>query len=92
MLDTEAIVAEQHEIDSDEDIDDDDNWNEIGEEQEPAKCLFCDEIGSSIEKTIEHLDQLHYINLGSIKTKFNLDQYSYIKVHSLALHYRLYVF
>lgn len=49
-------------------------------EEEPTKCLFCDEISSSIEKAVEHLDGKHHIKLSVIKGKFNLDQYSYIKV------------
>lgn len=67
---------------SDEEIDDDDDesWNEVEINEEPTKCLFCDEMSSSIEKAIEHLDQQHHISLSAIKGKFNLDQYSYIKV------------
>lgn len=74
--------------DSDEDIedddgDDDDSWDEMDEggQAEPTKCLFCDKIDNSIEKSIEHLDQQHHINLNAVKKKFNLDQYSYIKVN-----------
>lgn len=68
------------------DDDDDDDWNENEEEQESTKCLFCEEISSSIERSIEHVDQEHHINLNTVKHKFNLDQYSYIKVcHTLQL-------
>lgn len=67
-------------FDSDEDIDADDDWNELESDQEPTKCLFCDEICSSIERAIEHLEGVHHIDLSVIKQKFNLDQYSYIKV------------
>lgn len=68
-----------------EDDNDDDSWDEMGEadEAEPTKCLFCDKVDSSIEKSIQHLDQQHRINLNGIKNKFNLDQYSYIKVKLL---------
>lgn len=71
-------------IDSD-DNDDDDSWDEMEEDgqAEPTKCLFCDTIESSIEKAIEHLDQQHQLNLNAVKLKFNLDQYSYIKVRSM---------
>lgn len=51
-------------------------------EQETTKCLFCDKVENSIEKTIEHLEQQHHISLSAIKRKSNLDQYSYIKVIS----------
>lgn len=63
-----------------EESDDEDNWNEVEEEQEPTKCLFCDQISVAIENAIEHLKQQHHVSLNAIKTKFNLDQYSYIKV------------
>lgn len=46
----------------------------------PTKCLFCDKIDDSIEKSIEHLQQQHHISLNAVKKKFNLDQYSWIKV------------
>lgn len=84
-IDGEPIECE-NDFDSDEEIDDgDDSWDEMEVEQEPTKCLFCDVVENSIEKTIEHLKQQHHISLGAIKRKFNLDQYSYIKVISRSL-------
>ncbi|XP_055309220.1 uncharacterized protein LOC129573066 [Sitodiplosis mosellana] len=62
---------------------DDDSWDETDAEEmekEPTKCLFCNEIEESIEKAIQHLYQQHSVNLSDIKRKFNLDQYSYIKM------------
>lgn len=79
VADTEPVRVE-NDFDSDEDIDDDDNWDEMEEEQEPTKCLFCNEVNSSIEKAIEHLLHQHHISLSDMKRKFNLEQYSYIKV------------
>lgn len=73
----------EREIGSDEESDDDGSWNEIGEEQELTKCLFCDTIGESIEKTIEHLSQQHHISIYAIKQKLNMDQYSYVKVSTM---------
>lgn len=77
------VVDYENEIDSnsgDEIDDNDDSWNELESDGEPINCLFCDEICSSIEKAIEHLDQTHCISLIAVKEKFHLDQYSYIKV------------
>lgn len=73
--------ATENDFDSDEEIDDDDdNWNEMESEDEPTKCLFCDDISTSIDKAVEHLHEKHHISLSALKTKFNLNQYSYIKV------------
>lgn len=57
-----------------------DDWDEMEQDQEPAKCLFCENVSESIELAIKHLEQSHHIDLGSVKSKFNMDQYSYIKV------------
>ncbi|XP_031623582.1 protein arginine N-methyltransferase 1 [Contarinia nasturtii] len=75
----EENVVEHH-IDSDDELDDEDDWNEDEVDQEPTKCLFCDTIDESIEKAIEHLEHQHHITLSYLKQKFNLDQYSYIKM------------
>lgn len=48
--------------------------------EEPTKCLFCDETEASVEEAIEHLRQKHSVDLSEIKQKFNLHQYSYVKV------------
>lgn len=79
ITDGEPIECENG-FNSDGEVDEDDNWDEMEMEKEPTKCLFCDEVGSSIETAIEHLDQQHHISLSAIKRKFHLDQYSYIKV------------
>lgn len=82
FIDSQTIEVVNH-LDSDEDIEnDDDSWDEMEEDgqAEPTKCLFCDTVESSIEKAVEHLDQQHQLNLNAVKLKFNLDQYSYIKV------------
>lgn len=79
---SETIEAVNN-FDSDEDIENDDTWDEMEEDlqPEPTKCLFCDIVESSIEKAIDHLEQEHHLTLNAVKKKFNLDQYSYIKVN-----------
>lgn len=69
-------------VECDDDDDDDESWDEMNEDgqADPTKCLFCDKIDDSIEKSIEHVQQQHHISLNAVKEKFNLDQYSYIKV------------
>lgn len=80
-------------VESDEEIeeeDDDDSWNEMeAADEDPVMCLFCDEITTSIEKAVEHLNEGHHINLSAVKMKFNLDQISYIKVRFSAYCFHL---
>lgn len=81
---SDAVSNVNIDADDIEDDDDDESWDEIedddGAQDEPTKCLFCDKVDSSIENSIKHLDQQHAINLNAVKKKFNLDQFSYIKV------------
>lgn len=78
------IENRQVECDSDEDIDDNnDDWDEMENEEEPVQCLFCDEMNQSIEKAIIHLNAGHQIDLGVLRGKFQMDEYSYIKVSLL---------
>lgn len=67
---------------------DEEKWEEVkDEDEEVTACLFCELKFSSIEKAIPHLDQVHQFNLRSLKEKYSMDFYSYIKVwifgHSL---------
>lgn len=50
------------------------------EEQQSVRCLFCAETMNSMDLAIQHLDTEHHIDLNNIKRKFNMDQYSYIKM------------
>lgn len=58
----------------------DDEWNEMEQDNEPTRCLFCDTVEESIEQAIQHLVVKHQCDLSEIKERFNMDQYSYIKV------------
>lgn len=53
-------------------------------EEEPTQCLFCDDVSESIDNAVAHLHTKHHIDFSNLKGKFNMDQYSYIKVRSLA--------
>lgn len=66
--------------DDDDDAGSDDDWNEMEQDNEPTRCLFCDTVEDSIELAIRHLATAHNCDLNVIKEKFNMDQYSYIKV------------
>ncbi|KAH8382213.1 hypothetical protein KR009_002369, partial [Drosophila setifemur] len=73
--DPEDASSEEDEF---EDIDDDDD--EMDEGEEPTTCLFCAEVFSSISKAIDHLDAQHNVNLSQLQKKFQMDQYSFIKL------------
>lgn len=72
-------------ISSDDEDDDqadgsDDDWNEMEQDSDPTRCLFCESVEDSIEQAIEHLNVQHNCDLAALKDRFNMDQYSYIKV------------
>lgn len=79
----EAQQQEPAEASSDEDeyddIEDDDD-EPMDEGEEPATCLFCPEIFPKLETAIEHLDVRHKVNLSQLQGKFQMDQYSFIKL------------
>lgn len=65
---------------SDSNGENDEDWEEIGQDEDPTKCLFCTSISQSVEKSIIHLRECHNVNLSNIKRKFNMDLYDYIKM------------
>lgn len=44
------------------------------------RCLFCVKIIDSIDLAVQHLNAEHHVDLSVLKEKFNMDQYSYIKM------------
>lgn len=70
----------QHLSSESEDEGNDEEWNEMEQDQESVRCLFCVENIDSIDLAIQHLNTEHHFNLNTIKRKFNMDQYSYIKM------------
>lgn len=70
----------QHLSSESEDEENDEDWNEMEQDLESVRCLFCVETIDSIDLAIQHLNTEHHIDLNIIKRKFNMDQYSYIKM------------
>lgn len=52
-------------------------------EVQSVPCLFCNGIYGSILLAIDHLSKDHHVDLSELQIRFNMDQYSYIKVSSL---------
>ncbi|KAH8295347.1 hypothetical protein KR018_010147, partial [Drosophila ironensis] len=65
-----------------EDIDGDDDADEeqMNEEEDPTKCLFCEDVFSTIDSAITHLNEVHKVKLSELQKKFQMDQYSFIKL------------
>lgn len=66
----DSSTGSEIDTDNDEDIDD----------EERTLCLFCDVTSDSVDLAIQHLDTKHGITLSALKSKFHMDQYSFIKV------------
>ncbi|XP_030370484.1 protein arginine N-methyltransferase 1 [Scaptodrosophila lebanonensis] len=75
--DAEIDVIQSSDSESNDDMDEDDMGDSEGE---PTTCLFCSTIFPAIEQAIEHLDQEHKLNLQSLQQKFQMDQYSFLKL------------
>lgn len=82
------IVVSDDDDDDDAGDGSDDDWTEMEQDNDPTRCLFCDSIQDSIELAIRHLGTEHNFDLNVIKEKFNMDQYSYIKVNIVSLLHR----
>lgn len=78
-LDMPELCTEEDDaaIDSDED---EEKWIEIKEDEDNIICLFCDNSSNNFDKALEHLTTKHNINLSNMKQKFEMDEYSFIKV------------
>lgn len=50
------------------------------EQGEPTTCLFCTLVLPSIESALEHVSNVHKINFSELKSKHQMDQYSFIKL------------
>lgn len=62
----------------------DDDWEEMETKEndfdELTKCLFCVKDFNSVELAIEHLKNSHSVDFSKLKVKFNMEQYSFIKM------------
>ena len=65
---------------NDSDFSDNDSDEECMDQGEPTTCLFCTEILPSIELALEHVKTKHNISFQHLKAKFQMDQYSFIKL------------
>ncbi|XP_055612692.1 uncharacterized protein LOC129759312 [Uranotaenia lowii] len=73
-------LCEMETGDSNGEEDDADEWEVAEEQNEPVKCLFCTQITPTMTTAIRHAKEQHDFDLGEIRRRFHLDEYSYIKM------------
>lgn len=61
------------------DSSDEEKWEEIDEVEE-TRCLFSDEVFTSLDEALIHLKRKYNFDLAEMKLKYSMDFYSYIKV------------
>lgn len=57
-----------------------DDWDEVNDDAKNISCLFCDENFQYFHLAIKHLENTHKFSLATLKRKYSLDIYSYIKL------------
>lgn len=64
--------------------DDEEGWLELEDEDtddnENTLCLFCSHEFKNVTLAMEHVESEHGVDFHLLKRKFNMDQYSFIKV------------
>lgn len=59
---------------------DSDEWDEMETTAEQTTCLFCDKVFLTIAVALDHCRTAHDFDLLELKTRFQMDCYSYIKM------------
>ncbi|XP_058825042.1 uncharacterized protein LOC131685372 [Topomyia yanbarensis] len=57
-----------------------DEWEIAEEQNEPVRCLFCEQISPTMTTAIRHARERHEFDLAEVRRRFHLDEYSYIKM------------
>lgn len=73
-------MSDVPDLSSDDEQYQEDEWQEMETNEAPVTCLFCTNIFSNIEETVVHCEKVHDFSLSTLKIKFNMDCYSYIKL------------
>ncbi|XP_057691675.1 protein arginine N-methyltransferase 3 [Corythoichthys intestinalis] len=68
------------ELSSGDSGDDQEQWQWTEEDSQQVSCLFCDRLLNSVTATLQHFTFEHQVNLIDVIRKYNLDDYSYIKL------------
>lgn len=73
-------MSDVPDLSSDEEHFIEDEWQEMEASNTSVACLFCENILHSIEEAFTHCESVHSFHVKSLKSKFNMDCYSYIKM------------
>ncbi|XP_047987741.1 protein arginine N-methyltransferase 1 [Leguminivora glycinivorella] len=73
-------MADVPDLSSDEEHFEEDEWQEMETSGASVTCLYCANVSTSIEDAVKHCESVHNFNLNTLKAKFNMDCYSYIKL------------
>lgn len=57
-----------------------DEWEVAEEQNDPVRCLFCEQISPTMTTAIRHAKERHDFDLGEVRRRFHLDEYGYIKM------------
>ncbi|XP_058451666.1 protein arginine N-methyltransferase 1 [Malaya genurostris] len=55
-------------------------WEIAEEQNEPVRCLFCEQVSPTMTTAIRHARERHEFDLAQVRRRFHLDEYSYIKM------------
>lgn len=66
--------------DSNGEEEDAEEWEVAEEQNEPVRCLFCVHISPTMTTAIRHAKDQHQFDLGEVRRRYHLDEYSYIKM------------
>lgn len=63
----------------------DEGWMELADDESSIKCLFCaqkfqNRNGDPFPEAIKHINIEHDLSFKSLKSRLNMDQYSFIKL------------
>ncbi|CAG4997579.1 unnamed protein product [Parnassius apollo] len=72
-------MSDVPDLSSDEDYDEEE-WQEMDANNQSVTCLFCTSVLPTIEECVSHCEKDHNFNLSALKSKFNMDCYSYIQL------------
>lgn len=73
-------MSDAPDLSSDEEHFMEDEWQEMETSITSLTCLFCSNILPSIDEAIDHCKSVHKFDLTVLKSKFDMDCYSYIKL------------
>lgn len=73
-------MSDVPDLSSDDENFEEDEWQEMETSNTPLTCLFCVNLLPSIEEAFTHCETVHRFAIKTLRSKFNMDCYSYIKL------------